>query len=55
MQATGKGLLRTVDFLAEKRGYAGTLTGVLRTTASPGGAYLVISSTLAQLFELMPR
>jgi hypothetical protein len=27
---------------------------VLQTTASRGGAYLVLSSTLARLFDLMP-
>jgi photosystem II stability/assembly factor-like uncharacterized protein len=45
-QATGKGALRSVDFLDEQRGYAGTVSGVLYGTTDGGATWTDITSTL---------
>ena len=45
-QATGKGSLRSVDFLDNKRGYAGTLTGTLHATTDGGVTWNDITATL---------
>lgn len=49
VQATGKGRLRSVDFLDEKRGFAGTLTGVLWATTDGGETWTDVTGTLPKV------
>jgi photosystem II stability/assembly factor-like uncharacterized protein len=48
VQATQKGFLRSVDFLDERRGFAGTLNGVLYATTDAGANWTDITSSLPQ-------
>ena len=46
VQATGLGRLRSLDFIDAKRGFAGTLTGVLHQTVDGGATWQDITPTL---------
>jgi photosystem II stability/assembly factor-like uncharacterized protein len=46
VQATGKGPLRSIDFLDEKRGFAGTLSGILYGTTDGGATWTDITGQL---------
>ena len=48
VQASRKGLMRSVDFLDERRGFAGTLNGMLYTTTDGGANWTDVTSSLPQ-------